>query len=412
MEFDNRLVGVRAVSLGLSPRPQSYHGLPRTAELRVEGARIPVRLDVLDYVMWTRTERALRVTFDPAAFGGTYYADLGPSHGLTLDHAALVLVGAGMGLFVQAFTVAGGYRGAGDVRLNDLAFQTGRTHASDARLYGAIAEMLTGLRLVRASAEFELDFVSSHDDPVRADAERAAFFEDKAWRATHFHMAPDDAATQDRESYDTPMPRDGWDRLEVTRLSRNLGLYAWTQIDGEMSADRLLRHLIPFSIPLMTKSLYEAARSNCLALSTRFITLPRPGYGERQALSFIARTKVRLSHFLLLRSFLSPSQKVLHDRNWQYYELEAERTRLQEDIDTLRTAVEARRIEASERFSRRATALALTFTALSFVSTVTATTQFFLDPDIADRSLKMSVVIASLACAVLALAGVLLIRRR
>lgn len=405
------LISLRALSLGRALRSSVAVDFSSDAHFTWGDQTIRASLSTLPIKMWNRVDHLLWIDIDDAAYRAEFCADLHSAHGILLTRVGLLIDQTGTAILFAAYECDAADAARDLAAVNDLHFNTGRTSERDGDFYEALLSSFAVQKYTRATSAAPLDYVPRTADTARHARDRARFFDDVPWRACHF-IGPADVVgrlpQQDQFDFDAPMPGRDWVRAQVTRVTDKNGIYTWQpdKTAAPLGFEDWVQVLYPVSLPLMSKAIYDSARTNALAYTSRFVEAHQTSAFEQEAQSFIASTRLRFAHYARLRSFLSSTQKVLHDVNVDYYQLADERDGMTLDFGTLSQIIDSNRAASSERFTRMATWIALIFTGLSFVSTVIAVVTFYLDPNAGEAGDKLAILLAGGSvglCAVLAL---------
>ncbi|WP_147124502.1 hypothetical protein [Shimia ponticola] len=409
------LFAVRAFSVGLIPSKDLTR--QRRFSFSHAGQDVSATIEPHRYCMWNRDYFGAYIDLDCAHLGDAFLQSPPLTDDIKLTEACIFIDQHGMALMIKRFSVDVPAAGLELAAINDIHFSTGRTSQDDAAFYDAVFGDRVTRQVLSRTDDLWLDYVSPTSEGPDDRTHRDAFFDDLPWRACHFVMGEADAIEMpsvDHFEYAMPLQMNVWWRGQVSRVTDQNGIYAWRApmpSDGHTLREWTSR-LYPFSLPIIQKASADAARTNALSYTARFVSGWQPNKTEVSARNYMARYRLKQSHYHRLRSFLSSTQKVVHDVNLEYYQIEKEGQGLDGDFRTLKAAIDANIAISSERFARSATILALVFTGLSFVTTVTAVITFYLDDKIANTGFKLTALLGSASLGVLAVILLLYIVRR
>ncbi len=418
-EKPTKIVSMRAVDLGyVGLELKTYRAGP--AQFEIVGQALDINVAPKSYDLFGYPKPEICMTIDADQYQRSF---LGTRH--TIPEWLLVRdVWASIGEFgvlriLTAFELAPDAPVATMDDLISLSHIVGQTSPNDVLLYRAVARWLEANVSYQSGPLWPLNLVPSPQDDANLNEwtqHQSLMCEEMAWRSTHIlddtnRWAGLVSGKQAKTCGFNHYADDQLARVSVSKLQPLNAIYLWDTPNRTM--DQIYDALMVFSLPQVQRTMLEFDRQNAASLALRTSNFGTPALASGEVLKYISETGVYLARVPRYRSFFPNDVKEWFDANMVYYRVDEETSGLQRDIANLRTAQSARNERRSSRFNRSVTFIGLLFTSLSFISTVTAVSQFYYgDSSALDPFEKTMLLGLSLSFGLIALLWLFLSTRR
>ena len=418
-EKPTKIVSMRAVDLGyVGLELKTYRAGP--AQFEIVGEALDINVAPKSYDLFGYPKPEICMTIDADQYQRSF---LGTRH--TIPEWLLVRdVWASIGEFgvlriLTAFELAPDAPVATMDDLISLSHIVGQTSPNDVLLYRAVACWLEANVSYQSGPLWPLNLVPSPQDDANLNEwtqHQSLMCEEMAWRSTHIlddtnRWASLVSGKQAKTCGFNHYADDQLARVSVSKLQPLNAIYLWDTPNRTM--DQIYDALMVFSLPQVQRTMLEFDRQNAASLALRTSNFGTPALASGEVLKYISETGVYLARVPRYRSFFPNDVKEWFDANMVYYRVDEETSGLQRDIANLRTAQSARNERRSSRFNRSVTFIGLLFTSLSFISTVTAVSQFYYgDSSALDPFEKTMLLGLSLSFGLIALLWLFLSTRR
>lgn len=275
-----------------------------------------------------------------------------------------------------------------EATLSEANTQIIQATESEGPIYRKIRDVLLACDVIEDHGLLPLD-VYSKTDP------NAAFDHDvywSAWHSTHYVHGPDAPLPAHWTSSATPwlsgtihIPMlDRSVDFQNRQMSPSIGRFEWAVDFNADFDDWDVRSAVRWALDIATTPMDERMVADVSHRATLALAGDLEQFLKRNksrtlggVLDFLVAIRSRHEALRRVLTTIPPLFRDIVRRGHTYYEVAERRALVREDAETLKLAVEAETKRSEERFTKTVNIIALVFTGLSFVSTITALVDYY-----------------------------------